>query len=114
MKYLLLGLVFALAPWEPAWGASADTDRLPAWPEGSFYIHHISTGRGNSTYYVFPDGTTLLSDAGEADHKFIDSVQPLKAFPPRPDGVHSAAYWIVDYIRQFAPPGRPVQLDYAL
>ncbi len=87
---------------------------LPAWSPGYFYIHHISTGRGNATYFVFPDGTTLLIDAGEADRKFAESVAPLKAFPPRPDGAHSAGYWIADYIRQFAPAGRSVKLDYAL
>jgi len=98
----------------PAFAASVDADVLPAWSNGYFYIHHISTGRGNATYFVFPDGTTLLIDAGEADPKFVESVRPLKAFPPRPDGAHSAAYWIADYIRQFAPAGRPLKLDYAL
>lgn len=94
--------------------AFAASDLLPAWSEGYFYIHHISTGRGNSTYLVFPDGTTMLIDAGEADPKFVESVRPLKAFPPRPDGTHSAAYWIADYIREFAPAGRPTKVDYAL
>jgi hypothetical protein len=87
---------------------------LPAWSQGNLDIHHISTGRGNATYFVLPDGTTLLIDAGEADPKFIESVRPLKPFPPRPDGAHSAAWWIADYIHQFAPAGRPVKLDYAL
>ena len=59
---------------------------LPAWSQGNLDIHHISTGRGNATYFVFPDGTTLLIDAGEADPKFIESVRPLKPFSPRPDG----------------------------
>lgn len=94
--------------------AWAGSDALPAWSEGYFYIHHISTGRGSSAYFAFPDGTTMLIDAGEADPRFIDSVRPLKPFPPRPDGTHSAAYWIADYIRQFAPAGRPARLDYAL
>ena len=93
---------------------SVSAGPLPGWSEGYFYIHHISTGRGNATYFVFPDGTTMLIDAGEADPKFIESVRPLKPFPPRPDGAHSAAYWIADYIRQFAPAGRPPKLDYAL
>ncbi|HMA52481.1 MAG TPA: hypothetical protein VKP60_22125 [Magnetospirillaceae bacterium] len=93
--------------------AGAEED-LPAWTEGTLDIHHISTGRGNSAFIVMPDGTTLLVDAGEADQKFIESVAPLKPFPARPDAVHSAGYWIADYIRQFAPKGRPVGLDYAL
>lgn len=95
-------------------GEAAAPERLPAWSEGYFDIHHISTGRGSSAYFVFPDGTTMVVDAGESDPAFAESVRPLKPFPPRPDGKHSAAYWIADYIRQFAPAGRPVRLDYAL
>jgi beta-lactamase superfamily II metal-dependent hydrolase len=87
---------------------------LPPWSEGYLYIHHISTGRGNAAYIVMPDGTTMLLDAGDADPEFIKSVAPLKAFPPLPDATHSAGYWIADYIRQFAPPGKPVALDYGL
>ena len=109
----MLGLAVAM-PLSPAAAAAPSSGHLPPWSEGSLDIHHISTGRGNATYFVFPDGTTMLIDAGEADPQFAASVQPLEAFPPRPDGTHSAAFWIADYIRQFAPSGRPVKLDYAL
>ncbi len=94
--------------------ASGPPKVLPPWTEGYLYIHHISTGRGNAAYVVMPDGTSLLIDAGETDQEFIRSVAPLKPFPPRPDAEHAAGYWIADYIRQFAPRGRPVALDYAL
>jgi hypothetical protein len=110
----LVAMAAACASASSAFAAAGDADLLPAWSEGYFYIHHISTGRGNSTYFVFPDGTTMLIDAGEADPRFIESVRPLKPFPPRPDRAHSAAYWIADYVRQFAPAGRPVKLDYGL
>ena len=110
----LVAMAVACASTSSAFAASGDADVLPAWSKGYLYIHHISTGRGNSTYFVFPDGTTMLIDAGEADPKFIESVRPLKPLPARPDGMHSAAYWIADYIRQFAPAGWPVKLDYAL
>ena len=105
---LTILFVTAIAP------AQEPQKQLPPWAEGYLYIHHISTGRGNSTYFVFPDGTTMVIDAGEADPKFAESVRPLKPFPPVPDGAHPAAYWIADYIRQFAPAGRPVKIDYAL
>ncbi|WP_243040813.1 metallohydrolase [Dyella sedimenti] len=110
----LAGMVVACMPASSIFAAPGDPASLPAWSRGYLYIHHISTGRGNSTYFVFPDGTTMLIDAGEADPAFEASVRPLKPFPPRPDGAHSAAYWIADYIRQFAPAGRPVKLNYAL
>jgi hypothetical protein len=94
--------------------ATPEQTALPPWTEGYLYIHHISTGRGNSAYVVMPDGTSLLIDAGETDRAFIKSVAPLVAFPPRPNAEHAAGYWIADYIREFAPRDRPVALDYAL
>lgn len=109
-----LAMIAAAAAPASSRPAAADPAALPAWSKGYLYIHHISTGRGNATYFVLPDGTTMLIDAGEADPDFVGKVAPLKAFPPRPDGTHSAGYWIADYIRHFAPAGRPVKLDYAL
>lgn len=41
-------------------------DVLPAWAAGTLDIHQIVTGRGNSAFMMFPDGTTLLLDAGDA------------------------------------------------
>lgn len=76
-------------------------------------IHHISTGRGNAAFFVFPDGTTLLVDAGEISdtHARTRSERNSRL---RPDTSRTAAEWIVDYIRQFYPgPGAP-RLDYAL
>ncbi|GAA0294474.1 hypothetical protein GCM10009087_00300 [Sphingomonas oligophenolica] len=112
-RTILRALAMMLACFSTA-GASAAQPELPAWTPGYLYIHHISTGRGNAAYFVMPDGTTMLVDAGEADPEFIASVAPLKPFPPRPDGSHSAGYEIARYIRQFAPAGRPVTLDYAM
>lgn len=87
---------------------------LPPWTPGYLYIHHISTGRGNAAYVVMPDGTTMLIDAGEADQQFVESVAPLKPFPAKPNATHSAGYWIAQYVRRFAPSGKPVTLDFAL
>ncbi|MDE2112549.1 MAG: MBL fold metallo-hydrolase [Alphaproteobacteria bacterium] len=89
-------------------------DQLPPWSKGYLYIHFISTGRGNSSYVVMPDGTTMLIDAGETDQEFIKAIEPYKPFPPRPNADHDAGYWIADYVREFAPHDRPVALDYAL
>lgn len=95
-------------------GSSQSIETLTPWSQGYLDIHHISTGRGSSTYIVMPDGTSLLIDAGETDEEFIKSVAPLKPFPPLPNAEHAAGYWIADYIREFASRGRPVALDYAL
>ncbi len=86
---------------------------LPAWQNGYLDIHHINTGRGNAAYCIFPDGTTLLIDAGE--------LSPLDArtFTPRnasikPDSSRKPYEWIVNYIRQVAPAMNNRSIDYAL
>src|ERR1700743_806475 len=96
VRSILLLIVVFIMPFARARAAQADhrspdsaSGVLPAWTEGTLYIHHISTGRGNAAYVVMPDGTTMLIDAGEADPSFIASVAPLKRFPDRPDAVHS-------------------------
>ncbi len=86
---------------------------LPEWQEGYLDIHHISTGRGNATYIVMPDGTTMLIDAGDISETHSRTMSPRNSVR-RPDRSKSAPGWIVDYIRQFAPSGRKVVLDFGL
>jgi hypothetical protein len=38
---------------------------LTPWSAGTLEIHQISTGRGNSALFIFPDATSLLVDAGD-------------------------------------------------
>lgn len=66
---------------------------LPPWKPGILEIHHIDTGRGNSTVILGPDGTSLLVDAGEAH-----GAEKLMA-PARPDARRAAGEWIARYVR---------------
>jgi beta-lactamase superfamily II metal-dependent hydrolase len=70
---------------------------LPPWSRGMLDIHQISTGRGNSAFFVFPDGTTMLVDDTD----------------PRPNATRTAGGWIARYIEQMMAP-RPARLDYAV
>jgi len=107
MRYLLL-----LACWSFSLHLFAQTT-LPAWQEGMMDIHHISTGRGNAAFFILPDSTTLLVDAGE-----ISDTHPRTRSPRnsaiRPDSTRPASEWIVDYIRQFYPGASVPRLDYAV
>jgi hypothetical protein len=78
-------------------------DVLSAWTPGTLDIHQIVTGRGNAAFMMFPDGTTLLLDAGDAGD--TDAEQ-------RPDASRTPAQWIARYIRQMAGSG--ARLDYAV
>jgi len=82
---------------------------LPPWTPGTLDIHHLATGQGNSTFFVLPDGTTMLVDAGAAT-----PVGRAPIAPPVPDGSRSAGEWIARYVTRMAPPGRDPEIDYAL
>ncbi len=104
----LVGSAFA----GPAGAATAYP--LAPWTPGTLDIHHIQTGRGNATFIVAPDGTTVLIDAGDLDPKDIEVTNaPLKLAPTVPDASLRPGQWIARYIRQTAPVGHR-RIDYAI
>ncbi|WP_422351170.1 ComEC/Rec2 family competence protein [Flagellimonas sp.] len=89
--------------------------KLALWEEGYLDIHHINTGSGNTTFFVLPDGTTMLFDAGSMDKEgFEKKYAPLKATSPVPDDSKPAWEWISNYIRQVTPMAHQDSIDYAL
>src|SRR5690606_1101885 len=83
----VLGLQFSLA--------QQVGDRLTDWQEGYLDIHHINTGKGESAFFIFPDGTTALVDAG--DHARPPGPREV---PARPDDSRMPGEWIARYIQQ--------------
>ncbi len=81
---------------------------LSPWTPGTLEIHQISTGRGSAGLYIFPDGTTLLVDAGEIAKK------TERHTPDRPDGSRPAGEWVTRYIRHALRHDPNPVLDYAL
>jgi glyoxylase-like metal-dependent hydrolase (beta-lactamase superfamily II) len=92
-------------------GASAT--QLAPWQAGHLDIHHIQTGRGNATFAIFPDGTTLLIDAGALADDWARDYELLRLAPAAPDNSRRPGEWIADYIAQFSPSGMTA-LDYAV
>ncbi len=68
------------------------------WKEGELDIHHIYTGRGESSFLLFPDGTSLLIDAG--DRFPGDYSKMCKALP---DNSRQPGEWIARYIKKVNP-----------
>jgi beta-lactamase superfamily II metal-dependent hydrolase len=87
--------------------------QLPAWEPGFLDIHHINTGRGDAAFMVFPDGATMLVDAGDMSetHPRTTSSRNAELVPNRSK---TAPQWIVDYMDQFLPKQQERKLDYAL
>lgn len=82
-------------------------EKLPVWKEGEMEIHHINTGKGESVFCIFPDGTTLLIDAGD-----ISSLPPARVTPCLPNDSRSPGEWIARYISNRVPGIDKKGLDY--
>ncbi|MES2902431.1 MAG: MBL fold metallo-hydrolase [Pseudomonadota bacterium] len=99
-------LICLMALFSAAGLARAET--LPAWQPGYLDIHHIGTGRGNATFIVMPDGTSMLIDAGAS------TSAPEVSAIARPDASRRPGEWIARYIKRHAPRAMPQRLDYTL
>lgn len=85
---------------------------LPVWKKGELDIHFINTGRGECCYYILPDGTTLLVDAGELAKGYNpDDKSDDAAVAPKPNANVRPYITQARYIKHFAPNGR-VFIDY--
>ena len=82
---------------------------LPAWSEGCLDIHAINSSRGECTFFVLPDGTSLCVDAGEigttgGEHPRVDA---------KPDADTRAYKVYSEYIKAYLPKG-DTSMDYML
>lgn len=83
---------------------------LPAWSEGYLDIHAISTGRGECTFFILPDGTTMCIDAGEIASKDPSSYKRVSQMP---NDLIRAYITQANYMLHFLPKGSDC-LDYML
>lgn len=77
-----------------------DTTKYPGWKPGELDIHFIQTGRGEQTFFILPDGTTMLVDCGDYYHPpFVkDNVIPLQ-----PSGERLGGDWVARYVSRLIP-----------
>lgn len=94
---------------------NAQPKALTAWTSGFLDIYHINTGRGNATFFIFPDGTTMLFDAGDINAKAFEKwSSPLKVTNAYPGDSLTAGQWISAFISKVYPQGEKAKIDYAL
>jgi beta-lactamase superfamily II metal-dependent hydrolase len=107
----LLALPFSgAAPATPRTLETTDREGTPLapWQWGQLDIHHISTGRGDSTLIVAPDGTTLMIDAGA-----------MYAHGPfnldlKPNDTRRPGEWIARYTARHLRATKRSTLDYLI
>ena len=111
--FLILLLLFCFIQ-HGVYANARDPDKLDSWSPGYLDIHHINTGRGDAAFFIFPDGTTMLFDAGARDPTDVARWAPLKIVPAKPDDSRAPGAWITHYIRQVTPPEQSPRIDYAV
>lgn len=83
-------------------------DEFPLWSEGYLDIHHINSGKGESSLFILPDSTTMLVDAGA-------TARPKpRVTDPKPNGSRTPGEWISRYIMHFLENQPKKKLDYVL
>jgi beta-lactamase superfamily II metal-dependent hydrolase len=85
---------------------AASSPAYEPWKPGMLDIHHISTGRGNSTLFLCPDGTSMMVDAGAI-------YAPLEyTIAPKPDGSRRPGEWLGRYTQRHLREAGREELDY--
>ena len=79
---------------------------LTPWRPGNLEIHQINTGRGNAALLIFPDGTSMLLDAGDGGNP------PPRGTVPKPDASRSPGEWIARYIRRMLAHDASPAIDF--
>ena len=84
--------------------AEGGWETTDAWCPGHYQIHFIYTGRGESMFHVFPDGTSLLLDCGDS-MRFHNTPAEV---PLLPDLSRRAGEWVARYVQRVNPKGAKV------
>ena len=74
------------------------------WSPGHYQVHYIYTGRGESMFHIFPDGTSMLLDAGDTMRFY----KTPKEVPVLPDLTRRAGEWVARYVQRVNPKGNKV------
>jgi hypothetical protein len=83
-------------------------ERYPGWRPGEMDIHFIHTGQGECTFFIFPDGTTMLLDCG-----YVEVRKPgyAEALPAAPSSKRRSGEWIRRYLERLFPQR---EIDYLM
>ena len=86
---------------------------LSPWAEGCLDIHAINSGRGECTFFIMPDGTTLCCDAGEITKEGSEKAGDHPRVDQKPNANTRPYVTYATYITHFLPE-KVNYMDYML
>ena len=86
---------------------------LSPWAEGCLDIHAVNSGRGECTFFIMPDGTSLCCDAGEITKDGSEASGDHPRVDQKPNANTRPYVTYANYISHFLPDGKDY-LDYML
>ena len=106
----IISLFFCLISGDnvPLFGQAKIGETYPSWSQGYLDIHHINAGKGESSLFILPDGTTMLVDAGATTRP-----KP-RVTDQKPDASRTPGEWISRYIIHMMKDLPSKKLDYIL
>lgn len=99
--------VFAGCDWSRAFRSPDVGSKWLGWRPGEYQVHFIYTGRCESSFHIFPDGTSLLLDCGTANRK-----RNKYTLPSAPDATREPGEQVARYVLAVNPNGDHV--DYMM
>ena len=79
----------------PGYGFIGAMPTYPGWKPGELDIHFIQTGVGEQTFFILPDGTTILLDCGD-----VYRPQYLQHIPRVPSPERLGGEWVSRYVQR--------------
>ena len=92
--------LFAGCDWSRALRSPAVGGRWQGWRPGEYQVHFIYTGRCESSFHIFPDGTTMLLDCGTTSRR-----RGKHALPSAPDAMREPGEQVARYVLAVNPNG---------
>jgi len=103
---LTVASLTAVSGWAMPLPRSSASEAYEPWRPGMLDIHHISTGRGNSTLFLCPDGTSMMVDAGAIYASLEYTIAP------KPDGARRPGEWLGRYAKRHLRETGHEEIDY--
>ena len=86
---------------------------VPPWKPGMLDIYQLNTGKGDCAFFILPDGTTMVFDAGEMNMSSPRTTGPRTA-AVKPNDTKLPGEWLAFYMSKLLKQTPEQVINYAI